>query len=124
MTCQCALTFGYNGIFFRYEENNLKVGKKKTNLMFIGDGKGKTVITGKKNVVDGMTTFHTASFGEFLSTCHVCQLVSLEIHYFMSLLHKIHRMVLFFFVNLAFWKINNEEKQWTNTMSMHDIRTA
>jgi len=42
------------------------VGRKKTNLMFIGDGKGKTVITGKKNVIDGMTTFHTASFGTFL----------------------------------------------------------
>ncbi|ESW12995.1 hypothetical protein PHAVU_008G158900 [Phaseolus vulgaris] len=46
----------------RYEENNLKVGRKKTNVMFIGDGKGKTVITGKRNVIDGMTTFHTASF--------------------------------------------------------------
>ncbi|KAI4337967.1 hypothetical protein L6164_016327 [Bauhinia variegata] len=46
----------------RYEENNLKVGRKKTNLMFIGDGKGKTVITGKKSVQDGLTTFHTASF--------------------------------------------------------------
>ncbi|KAK7258753.1 hypothetical protein RIF29_24338 [Crotalaria pallida] len=46
----------------RYEENNLKVGKKKTNLMFLGDGRGKTVITGRKSVADGMTTFHTASF--------------------------------------------------------------
>ncbi|XP_027330995.1 probable pectinesterase/pectinesterase inhibitor 34 [Abrus precatorius] len=46
----------------RYEENSLKVGKKKTNVMLIGDGKGKTVITGKKNVADGMTTFHSASF--------------------------------------------------------------
>ncbi|KAF8008529.1 hypothetical protein BT93_K2252 [Corymbia citriodora subsp. variegata] len=46
----------------RYEEDNLKVGKKKKNLMFIGDGKGKTVITGSKSVADKMTTFHTASF--------------------------------------------------------------
>ncbi|OWM79644.1 probable pectinesterase/pectinesterase inhibitor 34 isoform X2 [Punica granatum] len=46
----------------RYEENNLKVGRKKTNLMFIGDGKGKTVISGGKSVFDNMTTFHTASF--------------------------------------------------------------
>lgn len=46
----------------RYEENNLKVGKKKTNIMLIGDGRGKTVITGRKSVADGMTTFHTASF--------------------------------------------------------------
>ncbi|CAL5344136.1 unnamed protein product [Camellia sinensis] len=46
----------------RYEENNLKVGRKKTNLMFIGDGKGITIISGGKSVLDNMTTFHTASF--------------------------------------------------------------
>ncbi|KAL3653629.1 putative pectinesterase/pectinesterase inhibitor 61 [Castilleja foliolosa] len=45
-----------------YEENILKVGRKKTNIMFIGDGKGKTVISGGKSVQDNMTTFHTASF--------------------------------------------------------------
>ncbi|KAF2311776.1 hypothetical protein GH714_026652 [Hevea brasiliensis] len=46
----------------RYEENNLKVGRKKRNLMFIGDGRGKTVISGSKSVYDNVTTFHTASF--------------------------------------------------------------
>ncbi|XP_071732610.1 probable pectinesterase/pectinesterase inhibitor 61 [Rutidosis leptorrhynchoides] len=46
----------------RYEEKDLKVGRKKTNLMFIGDGKGKTVITGGVSVADHVTTFHTASF--------------------------------------------------------------
>lgn len=46
----------------KYEEDNLKVGRKKTNLMFIGDGKGKTVISGGKSVFDKLTTFHTASF--------------------------------------------------------------
>lgn len=51
-------------INFRYEEDNLKVGRKKTNLMFIGDGRGKTVISGSKNVYQNMTTFHTASFGK------------------------------------------------------------
>lgn len=51
------------------------MGRKKTNVMFIGDGKGKTVITGKKNVIDGMTTFHTASFGTFLF--HRCLLIIL-----------------------------------------------
>lgn len=39
------------------------MGRKKKNLMFIGDGKGKTVITGGKSVQDKLTTFHTASFG-------------------------------------------------------------
>ncbi|TKY74096.1 pectinesterase/pectinesterase inhibitor 61 [Spatholobus suberectus] len=49
----------------RYEEDNLKVGRKKTSVMFIGDGKGKTVITGGKNYKENLTTFHTASFGKF-----------------------------------------------------------
>ncbi|KAG5036119.1 hypothetical protein AAZX31_04G216900 [Glycine max] len=46
----------------RYEEDNLKLGRKKTNVMFIGDGKGKTVITGGRNYYQNLTTFHTASF--------------------------------------------------------------
>lgn len=46
----------------RYEEKNIKVGRKKINLMFIGDGKGKTIISGGKSVAENMTTFHTASF--------------------------------------------------------------
>ncbi|XP_068665098.1 probable pectinesterase/pectinesterase inhibitor 61 [Aristolochia californica] len=45
----------------RYDEN-LKVGRKKTNLMFYGDGKGKTVITGGRNIFQNFTTFHTATF--------------------------------------------------------------
>jgi len=32
--------------------------------MIMGDGKGKTVITGGKNVMQNLTTFHTASFGK------------------------------------------------------------
>lgn len=43
----------------------MKVGRRKTNLMFIGDGKGKTVISGGKNVFEKLTTFHTASFGKY-----------------------------------------------------------
>ncbi|CAI9771993.1 unnamed protein product [Fraxinus pennsylvanica] len=46
----------------RYEESDLKVGRKKTNIMFIGDGRGQTVITGGKSVQDKTTTFHTATF--------------------------------------------------------------
>lgn len=41
------------------------MGRKKINVMFIGDGKGKTVITGGKSVSDSVTTFHTASFGKY-----------------------------------------------------------
>ncbi|KAL0804867.1 hypothetical protein Bca101_097357 [Brassica carinata] len=43
-----------------YREN-VEVSKKKKNIMFLGDGRGKTIITGKRNVVDGSTTFHSAT---------------------------------------------------------------
>ncbi|KAK8686532.1 hypothetical protein V6N13_125556 [Hibiscus sabdariffa] len=46
----------------RIEEDSLNVGKKKINLVFIGDGKEKPVITGGKSVSDNLTTFHTATF--------------------------------------------------------------
>nr|XP_018912632.1 PREDICTED: pectinesterase-like [Bemisia tabaci] len=45
----------------KYKEQ-VKVSKKKMNLMLIGDGVGKTIITGSKNVVDGSTTFRSATF--------------------------------------------------------------
>uniref|UniRef100_A0A7N0U3V5 Pectinesterase n=1 Tax=Kalanchoe fedtschenkoi TaxID=63787 RepID=A0A7N0U3V5_KALFE len=44
------------------EKNILKVGRKKWNLMFVGDGKGVTVISGNRNIFDNITTFHTATF--------------------------------------------------------------
>ncbi|KAJ0976295.1 hypothetical protein J5N97_018260 [Dioscorea zingiberensis] len=40
---------------------NVEVPKSKTNLMFIGDGIGKTVIKASRNVVDGWTTFRSAT---------------------------------------------------------------
>lgn len=46
----------------RYREN-VKVGRKKTNIMFVGDGVGKTVVTGCRSVLDNYTTFRTATFG-------------------------------------------------------------
>ncbi|XP_054792561.1 pectinesterase-like [Prosopis cineraria] len=53
-----------------YREN-VEVTKKKTNIMFVGDGRTNTVITGNRNVVDGSTTFHSATVavvgGRFLA---------------------------------------------------------
>ncbi|KZV17191.1 putative pectinesterase/pectinesterase inhibitor 34-like [Dorcoceras hygrometricum] len=46
----------------RYEEDVLKVGRRKMNLMFVGDGRGITVISGGRSVQQNMTTFHTATF--------------------------------------------------------------
>ncbi|OVA02126.1 Pectinesterase [Macleaya cordata] len=43
-----------------YREN-VEVPKKKTNIMFVGDGRKNTIITASRNVVDGSTTFNSAT---------------------------------------------------------------
>ncbi|RWR95821.1 pectinesterase [Cinnamomum micranthum f. kanehirae] len=43
-----------------YREN-VEVPKKKTNIMFVGDGRDNTIITGDRNVKDGSTTFNSAT---------------------------------------------------------------
>ncbi|KAF8392670.1 hypothetical protein HHK36_023019 [Tetracentron sinense] len=40
---------------------NVEVERKKTMLMFVGDGIGKTVVKASRNVVDGWTTFRSAT---------------------------------------------------------------
>ncbi|XP_062143365.1 pectinesterase-like [Alnus glutinosa] len=40
---------------------NVEVVRKKINLMFIGDGIGNTVVKASRNVVDGWTTFQSAT---------------------------------------------------------------
>ncbi|KAH9730556.1 Pectinesterase [Citrus sinensis] len=40
---------------------NVEVDKKKTMLMFVGDGIGKTVVKANRSVVDGWTTFRSAT---------------------------------------------------------------
>ncbi|KAJ6686105.1 PECTINESTERASE [Salix purpurea] len=41
---------------------NVEVGKKVKNVMFVGDGMGKTIVTGSKSVGGGTTTFKSATF--------------------------------------------------------------
>ncbi|XP_043705951.1 pectinesterase-like [Telopea speciosissima] len=43
-----------------YKEN-VEVGKKKKNVMIVGDGMDSTIITGSLNVIDGSTTFKSAT---------------------------------------------------------------
>nr|GMC75931.1 pectinesterase/pectinesterase inhibitor U1 [Ipomoea batatas] len=43
-----------------YREN-VDVPSRKTNLMFVGDGRMNTIITANRNVVDGSTTFNSAT---------------------------------------------------------------
>lgn len=45
-----------------YNEN-IDMKKKKTNIMLVGDGIGKTIITGSRNFMQGWTTFRTATVG-------------------------------------------------------------
>ncbi|XP_058077264.1 pectinesterase-like [Magnolia sinica] len=44
-----------------YEEY-VSIDKKKKNLMMIGDGINRTVITGNRSIIDGWTTFNSATF--------------------------------------------------------------
>ncbi|GLJ10789.1 hypothetical protein SUGI_0135160 [Cryptomeria japonica] len=44
-----------------YEEY-VVVGTKKTNILIIGEGMNGTIVTGSKNVIDGSTTFNSATF--------------------------------------------------------------
>lgn len=46
-----------------YREN-VEVTKKKKFIMFLGDGRSNTIITGNRNVVDGRTTFNSATVGK------------------------------------------------------------
>ncbi|GMN68833.1 hypothetical protein TIFTF001_037889 [Ficus carica] len=43
---------------------NVVLDKSKWNVMMIGDGKTKTIVSGKLNFVDGTPTFATATFGK------------------------------------------------------------
>ncbi|PON66304.1 Pectinesterase [Trema orientale] len=61
-----AASDGYFVIYVKagvYEEY-VSIAKKKKYLMMIGDGINQTVVTGNRSVVDGWTTFKSATFGE------------------------------------------------------------
>jgi len=57
------------GIYNEY----VSIPKSKHNLMLIGDGINRTVLTGDRSVVDGWTTFQSATFGKPCSklTLHI-----------------------------------------------------
>lgn len=54
------LVFITEGVY----EENVNIDKNKRNLMFLGDGINRTVITGNRSVADGWTTFNSATFGK------------------------------------------------------------
>ncbi|KAG6787097.1 hypothetical protein NC652_007154 [Populus alba x Populus x berolinensis] len=60
-------TDGSNGYFMIYVtagiyEEYVSIAKNKRYLMMVGDGINQTVITGNRSVVDGWTTFNSATF--------------------------------------------------------------
>lgn len=42
----------------------VNIGQKLHNVMFVGDGIDKTIVTGSRNVVQGSTTLGSATFGK------------------------------------------------------------
>jgi len=52
------------GIYSEY----VSIPKSKENLMIVGDGIGRTIITGDHSVVDGWTTFQSATFGKLINS--------------------------------------------------------
>lgn len=58
---------GYFLIYVRqghYEEYVI-VPKDKKNVLLVGDGINKTIITGNHSVIDGWTTFNSSTFGKY-----------------------------------------------------------
>lgn len=67
-----AIDFAPNNSFYRtviyvkegvYEEN-VEIPTYKTNIVLLGDGSDVTAITGNRSVVDGWTTFRSATLGK------------------------------------------------------------
>ncbi|KAI3988198.1 hypothetical protein MKX01_011987 [Papaver californicum] len=48
-----------------YKEK-VEIGKKKKNLMIVGDGMDATVITGSLNFIDGTSTYNSATVGKII----------------------------------------------------------
>lgn len=46
-----------------YKER-VDIGRHLNNIMFVGDGIDKTIVTGNSNVQDGSTTLNSATFGK------------------------------------------------------------
>lgn len=61
---------------------NVEVERKKKMLMFVGDGIGKTVVKASRNVVDGWTTFRSATVGEYRNSLSSPLLLNLDLFTF------------------------------------------
>lgn len=61
----------YDRVFIYIKEGvyqeNVEIPSWKTNIVLLGDGSDVTVITGNRSVVDGWTTFRSATVGKFIT---------------------------------------------------------
>ena len=69
-----------------YYEEYIVVPKNKRNILLIGDGINKTVITGNHSVIDGWTTFNSSTFGKYYN--HAIHLVFQKISIMFMCLSK------------------------------------
>jgi len=53
-----------------YNEQVL-ITKDQVNVFMYGDGPRKTIVTGSKNYAEGVSTYQTATFGEFMNLFHL-----------------------------------------------------
>lgn len=58
---------GYFLVYVRegYYEEYVVIPKEKKNILLVGDGINKTIITGNHSVIDGWTTFNSSTFGKY-----------------------------------------------------------
>ena len=54
-----AIVYVRSGIYSEYVE----IARNLRNVMFVGDGIDKTIVTGNRNVPDGYTTYRSATSG-------------------------------------------------------------
>lgn len=72
------LIFVTEGVYQEY----VSIPKNKKYLMMVGDGINRTIITGDHNVVDGSTTFNSATFGKQNHIiCYILIYTQINIYY-------------------------------------------
>lgn len=69
-------TFPEQGYFVIYAraglyEEYVVISNKKRNIMLIGDGINKTIISGNHSFIDGWTTYNSSTFGTYLFCSYI-----------------------------------------------------
>lgn len=62
-----AIIYVKSGVY----NEKVQIGRRMKNVMLVGDGMDKTIITGSRSVLDGSTTLTSATFGNFDPKNHI-----------------------------------------------------